>query len=120
MVYVVPPPPIEDLPVTEGKDIIVDFQRTDPASHAPLDYDDGSIVSLIIETTPPIIATATPEGSHAICRIPADQTPPETVKQGTLWRCEVAVVDGADTIGLVPMNGRVVRFDGKPPKSLPS
>lgn len=120
MAYVVPPTPIEDLPVTEGKDIIVDFQRTDPTSGDPVDYDVGAVVSLIIETDPPIVATATPDGFHAICRIPAEETPPATVKQGTQWRCEVAVPDGGDTIGLVPMNGRVVRFDGKPPKALPS
>jgi hypothetical protein len=77
---------------------------------APQDYADGTVVTLTIDTTPPITATATIDGHHAVVSIPSTTTDAIGAKQ--LWRAVVTLADATD---LVPANGQTVRYDGRAP-----
>lgn len=108
------PPSIFNLPLSLGKDLVVDFQRQVTSGFPPVAvdtaYEAGTTVSLIIDTTPPTVAVATINGFHAVVRIPSEVT--DHIKSKLLWRCRVSLLDATD---LVPCNGQTIRFDGKAP-----
>jgi hypothetical protein len=100
------PPRIFSLPLSLGKDLVVDFQRQ--VSGVPADYDSGTVVTLIIDTVVPIVGLATITGHHAVVSIPSEVT--DAIKAGLLWRCLVTLPDATD---LVPANGTTARYDGR-------
>lgn len=111
------PPPIRDLPLTRGRDLVVDFQQQIPVddvlTYTP--YGDGVTVSLIIDTDhDPVVAEAVIDGYHAIVRI--ESTVADIIPKGKLWRCRISTpASGEQTDDIVPVNGRTVRYDGRPP-----
>lgn len=109
------PPPIYNLPLVKGQDLIVDFKRKVPDSNPTeyLDYDVGTTVSLIIDTETPTVAAAVITGHNAVCRI--ESTTSDAIPQGLLWRCVVSLA-GTPTTERVPTNGVIKRYDGKPPR----
>lgn len=103
------PPPIRDLPLTKGQDLIVNFKNripnVTPAQYQP--YESGVSVLLVIETSPATEVLATIDGENAVCKVESTET--DTIRDGTLWR---AVVNFPDNINLVAINGATVRWDG--------
>lgn len=110
------PPSIFDLPLSLGKDLIVDFQRQVTSGTPPVgtltNYDDGTVVSLIIDTDPQIVGVATITDYHAVIKILSATT--DLIIKRTIWRCLVTLPDGSD---LVPCNGLTIRWDGKVPQA---
>lgn len=106
------PPPIYDLPLVKGQDLVVDFKNRVPDSN-PAEYDeyaDGVSVELIIDTEPPTVATGTIDGIHAVCRL--ESTVCDGIKKGIPWRCRVTLPD-TPPLDLVAINGVTIRSDGK-------
>lgn len=106
------PPQVYDLPLSKGKDLVVDFQQRQNGQLTP--YGQGVTVSLVIDMDPaPIVANAVIDTYHAIVTIQSEVA--DTVPKGKLWRCRVSVpASGLETNDLVPVNGRTIRYDGKP------
>ena len=109
------PPPIFDLPLVKGQDLIIDFKNKTPGSNPPvfIDYDDGVTVSVTIDTNPPTEAEAEITGHHAVCRL--ESTVTDDIPKGVLWRCTVSI-PGSPVADRVPTNGVTARYDGRPPK----
>jgi hypothetical protein len=105
------PPEMYDLPVSLGRDIIVEFKNAVPNSD-PIEYTDypaGTTVTLVITKGITEFASAVGEisGYSAICKIKHDVA--DTVKTGMFWRCSVTLPDEDEVVGV---NGMVVRYDG--------
>lgn len=101
-------PPIFDLPLSKGKDLVVDFtQKVDGVLTA---YAPGVTVTLVIDTDTPVTATAVITTHHAVCRI--ESAVADTIPKGKLWRVVVSYPDDPTTED-VPMNGRTIRADGR-------
>jgi hypothetical protein len=107
MANLYPPPAVFDLPLSLGRDLSVDFQRQDSLGN-PVDYDVGTVVNLIIDSTPQTIAPATVTGNHATVLVGSDTV--DAINRGLLWRCRVTLPDGTHVI---PCNGIVARYDGR-------
>lgn len=109
------PPLIRDLPLTLGRDLIVDFVRVDPVDGTtPTDYDAGATGMLVIDTDPVTTAAAVITDEHAVCRI--ESTITDLITKSVLWRFVVsAPYSEDDTTDTVPVNGKTARYDGKPP-----
>jgi hypothetical protein len=112
------PPAVYTLPLTKGRDLVIDFKQKMPDGEGVLvytEYGEGVEVLLIIDTAPePIVAEAVIDGYHAVVKVESDIT--DDIPGGTYWRCLVSIPDNgseATTTDLVPCNGRVSRFDGK-------
>jgi hypothetical protein len=107
------PPPIYDLPLVKGQDVVVDFKNkvpgSDPAEY--VDYDDGVTVTMVIDTDPPTTAVATISGYHAVCRI--ESTDSDTIVKGLEWRCVVSI-PGTPSTERVPVEGRTIRTNLRP------
>jgi len=103
-----PPPAVFTLPLSLGRDLSVDFQRQDSLGNA-VNYASGTTVVLIIDSTPPVNASATVSGNHATVLVAS--TVVDLIPKGVLWRCRVTL---PDTTHVVPANGQVTRWDGKP------
>lgn len=107
------PPLIRDLPLTLGRDLIVDFVRVDPVDDTPMDYDAGATGRLVIDTDPVTTADAVITAEHAVCRIESAVT---DLIGKVLWRFVVSAPYSEDaTTDTVPVNGKTIRYDGKPP-----
>ena len=106
------PPPIYNLPLVKGQDLVVDFKNKTPGSDPAvyIDYDVGVTVSLVIDTDPVTTAAGTITDHHAVCRV--ESTVSDAIAKGKTWRCVVSL-PGSPTTERVPVNGVVVRFDGK-------
>lgn len=106
------PPPIYDLPLVKGQDLIVDFKNRVPDSNPAeyVEYDAGVSVSLIIDTDPPTEAVGVVDGIHAVCRL--ESTATDQIKAGLLWRARITL-PGDPTTDLIAINGRTIRRDGK-------
>jgi hypothetical protein len=107
------PPPIYDLPLVKGQDLVIDFKNKTPGSNPAVyvDYDTGVTVTLVIDADPVITAPAVITGHHAVCRV--ESTVSDNIEKNLLWRC-VLSLPGSPTTERVPANGRTARFDGKP------
>lgn len=106
------PPPIYDLPLVKGQDLVVDFKNRVPDSN-PAEYEeyaDGVAVALIIDTETPTTATGVIDGIHAVCRV--ESTVCDGIRKGVPWRCRVSL-PGEPTLDLVAINGLTIRSDGK-------
>lgn len=106
------PPPVYDLPLVKGQDLVVDFKNKTPGSDPPvyINYDAGVTVTLIIESDPVTTAPAAITDHHAVCRIESEVS--DALAKGLLWRCVVSI-PGTPTTERVPVNGRTIRSDGK-------
>lgn len=106
------PPPIYDLPLVKGQDLVIDFKNKTPGSEPAefIDYADDVTVTLVIEASPVIEAEAAIDGHHAVCRVESTESDP--LAKGLLWRCVVSL-PGSPTTERVPVNGRTIRSDGK-------
>lgn len=106
------PPQKYNLPLVKGQDLIVDFKNrvpgSDPAEY--VEYDEGVVVTLIIDTSPPTEAVGVVDGIHAVCRV--ESTVADDIRAGLLWRCRITLPDDPTT-DLVAINGRTTRSDGK-------
>ena len=101
-------PAVFDLPLSKGKDLVVDFiQKIDGVL---TDYAAGMTVTLVIETDTPITATAVIDTYHAVCRI--ESTVADTIPKGKYWRVVVSYPTTPTTED-VPMNGKTIRADGR-------
>ena len=109
------PPPIYDLPLVKGQDLVIDFKNKTPGSNPAefIDYDDGVTVTLIIDSTPATIAEAEITGYHAVCRV--ESAVSDALTKGLFWRCVVSL-PGTPTTERVPVNGLTLRSDGKAPR----
>lgn len=109
------PPPIYDLPLVKGQDLVIDFKNKTPGSNPAVyvDYDVGVTVTLVIDSDPVTTAPATINGYHAVCRV--ESTASDGIAKGLLWRC-VLSLPGSPTTERVPANGRTIRSDGRPPQ----
>lgn len=108
MTNLYPPPPVYDLPLSLGGDLIVDFVRVD-TNGDPLAYDPGTIVKLTIDTAPATTATATITDEHALVKI--ESTALDPIPKRTLWRAVVSLTTDPST-ELVVANGKTSRADG--------
>jgi hypothetical protein len=106
------PPPIYNLPLVKGQDLVVDFKNKTPGSDPAVyvDYDAGVTVSLVIDTDPLTTAVATITGFHAVARV--ESAISDVIAKGKLWRCIVSL-PGSPTTERVPVNGVTTRSDGK-------
>ena len=106
------PPPVYDLPLVKGQDLVIDFKNKTPGSSPAvyIDYDPGVTVSLVIDTDPVTTAAAVITDHHAVCRV--ESTVSDAIAKNLLWRCVVSI-PGSPTTERVPANGRTQRFDGK-------
>lgn len=106
------PPPIYDLPLVKGQDLVIDFKNKVPGSNPAeyVDYADGVTVKLVIDADTDTVADATISGYHAVCRIESDVS--DLLPRGLLWRCIISL-PGTPTTERVPVNGRTIRSDGK-------
>lgn len=109
------PPPLYDLPLVKGQDLVIDFKNKVPGSSPTeyLDYGVGVTVTLVIDSTPPTTATAVITDHHAVCRV--ESTASDPLAKGLLWRC-VLSLPGSPTTERVPVNGVTARYDGKAPR----
>lgn len=109
------PPPIYDLPLVKGQDLVVDFKNKQPGSNPAvyIDYDVGVTVAMIIDTDPVTTAEAEITGHHAVCRVESEDS--DVIAKGLLWRCLVTL-PGSPTTERVPVNGETKRYDGKAPR----
>ena len=107
------PPPIFDLPLVKGQDLIVNFKNKVPGS-SPVEYedypDDMSVELIIDRKDDPVISTAVIDGFNAICRVESEVC--DVLKAGILWRCRVNITGPPDD-NLVAINGVTFRSDGK-------
>ena len=101
------PPPTYSLPLTLSQDLQIDFMRT--VSGAYTDYDAGTTVTLIIDTSPVTTVAATVSGHDAVVFLPSSVT--DTIASGIPWRCLVSLTSGGSTTTLVAVQGRTARFD---------
>jgi hypothetical protein len=106
------PPPIYNLPLVKGQDLVIDFKNKTPGSDpsAYINFDAGVSVTLVIDTDPVTTAVAVITGYHAVCRV--ESTVSDEIAKGKLWRCIVSL-PGSPTTERVPVNGVTIRFDGK-------
>ncbi len=105
-----PPPPKYVLPLSLGGDLSVDFQNNPSGDGATfVNYAGGVTVTLIVDTTTPIQATATISTYHAVVKI--ESTVTDTVPGGTKWRLIVSTPT-SPTTETVAAYGAVKRFDG--------
>lgn len=106
------PPPIYDLPLVKGQDLVIDFKNKVPGSNPAeyVDYADGVTVKLVIDADTDTTAQAEIDGFHAVCRIESDVS--DQLTKGLLWRCVISL-PGTPTTERVPVNGRTIRSDGK-------
>jgi hypothetical protein len=95
------------LPLSLGGDCVVDFVRVDTAG-APVEYDPGTTVTLTIDDTTPVVATAVISDEHAVARV--ESTVADAIKAGLLWRCVVSL-PGSPSTEIVVGNGKTVRKD---------
>ena len=101
------PPAMFTLPLAQGQDLSIDFQNQD-SSQNPLNYANGTTVTLQIDAPTQIVADAIVSTFHATVLVPAATV--DAVTSRTLWRCIVTLPNGTN---VVPCNGTVARFDGK-------
>lgn len=103
------PPPKYVLPLSKGGDLSVDF-RNNPSGNGTtfVDYDAGVTVTLVIDTTSPITASATMSTYHANVKI--ESTVADTIPATTVWRLIVGWPT-SPTTETVAAYGRVKRFD---------
>jgi hypothetical protein len=106
------PPPIYNLPLVKGQDLVVDFKNKVPGSNPAtyVDYDAGVTVSLVIDTDPVTTAAAVITGYHAVCRVESADS--DAIAKGKFWRCIISL-PGSPTTERVPVNGVTIRADGK-------
>lgn len=108
------PPPVCNLPLSTGQDLVVDFECQDGNGNS-VDYPDGVSVTLIVELwrLGLVSAPAVMTGSHAVCYVSHQTT--DQLDDGTIWRCQVTApgsLGTPPTINLVPVNGTTKRYDG--------
>lgn len=101
--YLFTPVPAFTLPVSTGQDLYVDFQNQSG------NYAEGTVGSLQIDTPTQTVVAATLSGIHATVVVPASTC--DTILSKTLWRFIITLPSG---VNVVPCNGQVQRFDGKP------
>lgn len=108
-----PTPPIYNLPLVKGQDLVIDFKNKTPGSDPAeyVDYAGGVTVTLIIETDPVTTAVGVITDFHAVVRV--ESTVSDAIAKGKLWRCVVSL-PGSPTTERVPVNGVTIRSDGKP------
>lgn len=109
------PPPLYDLPLVKGQDLVVDFKNKQPGSSPAvyIDYGVGVTVSLVIDTDTVTTAPAVITGHHAVCRI--ESAASDAIPKGKLWRCVISL-PGSPSTERVPVNGITQRFDGRAPR----
>lgn len=95
------------LPLTKGQDLVIDFKQKIDDEY--VDYDNDVTVSLVIDTSTPIVANAVIDGYHAVCRV--ESTAADAVPAGVLWRLVFSTA-GSPSTERVVINGKVVRADG--------
>jgi hypothetical protein len=100
------PPPVYDLPLVRGQDLVVDFKKREGDQYVPYDSDES--VQLVIEANPTIIAEAIINEHHALCRIESEITDP--LKARLDWRCVVTQA-GSPSTEVVACNGQTIRYD---------
>jgi hypothetical protein len=111
------PPATYELPLTTGRDLVVDFQNQ-AADGTAIDWPNHATVTVVIEPrgAEPITAAATIEGNHAVCYI--SHTVADAVRGTPVWRCKATLPGGLGTtnpLNDVFVNGLVGRYDGDRP-----
>ena len=104
------PPQKAVLTLSLGRDVVLTFRNRIPGSD-PVEYTDfpaGVSVRLVIgKGDTEVTGLGVISGSYVTCRI--ESSVADLIKAGTLWRLVVSL--GSDD--QVPINGTVVRADGK-------
>ena len=107
---IIAPPQKAILPLSLGRDVVLTLRNRVPDS-SPVEYADfpaGVSVRLVIgKGDTAVTGLGVISGSYVTCRI--ESTAADLIKAGTLWRLVVSL--GSDD--QVPINGTVVRADGK-------
>lgn len=109
-------PPKNQLPVSKGGDIVIDFMLNVDDVHTS--YGPGVAVRLEIDIpengnqpAETLSVAAAISTYHAVCKIEAAEA--DTIPGGSLWRCVVSYPTIPESTEIVGMNGQVKREDGR-------